>query len=92
MAKRTRTAKHRDGGTPSPRAPRSKSAGQKASKAGLPPRAAAQRSLAEGDAESVFHTSEENRGGPFFEKMRMWRMLHEDGGRTIFNKMLLAER
>ena len=92
MAKRTRTAKHRDGRPPSPRAPRSTPARRKASKADLPPRPAARQSLAEGDAEAVFHTSEENRGGPFVAKMRMWRMLHEDGGRTIFNKTLLAER
>jgi len=38
------------------------------------------------------HTSDENRGGQFFSTLRMWQLLHSDGGRTIFNKQLLAER
>jgi len=38
------------------------------------------------------NTSEENRGGQFFGLMKMWRLLHEDRGLTLFNKQLLAER
>jgi predicted DNA-binding transcriptional regulator YafY len=38
------------------------------------------------------YTSEENRGGHFFTKIRVWRILHEDQGRTLFNKQMLAER
>lgn len=38
------------------------------------------------------HTSEENRGGNFFSTIKMWRLLHMDGGRTIFNKQTLADR
>ena len=38
------------------------------------------------------NTTEENRGGQFFGLMKMWRLLHEDRGLTLFNKQLLAER
>lgn len=38
------------------------------------------------------NTSEENRGAHFFSVIRMWRLLHADGGRTLFNKELLARR
>jgi len=38
------------------------------------------------------NTTEENRGGQFFGLMKMWRLLHEDRGQTLFNKQLLAER
>lgn len=38
------------------------------------------------------HTTEENRGGHFFSAIRMWRILHEDQGETLFNKELLARR
>lgn len=38
------------------------------------------------------NTSEENRGGQFFSVIKMWRLLHIDGGRTIFNKQELARR
>jgi predicted DNA-binding transcriptional regulator YafY len=37
-------------------------------------------------------TSQENRGGWFFDKMRYWQILHEDAGRTVFTKTMLAER
>jgi predicted DNA-binding transcriptional regulator YafY len=38
------------------------------------------------------NTAEENRGGQFFSLMKMWRLLHEDRGLTLFNKQVLAER
>lgn len=38
------------------------------------------------------HTSEENRGAHFFSVIKMWRLLHVDGGKTLFNKELLARR
>lgn len=38
------------------------------------------------------NTTEENRGGHFFSTIKMWRLLHLDGGRTVFNKQELARR
>jgi hypothetical protein len=37
-------------------------------------------------------TLEDDRGGQFFEKIRMWRILHEDRGQTRFTKAILMER
>ncbi len=37
-------------------------------------------------------TSEDDRGGQFFEKIRMWRILHEDRGQSRFTKSKLVER
>lgn len=36
-------------------------------------------------------TSEEDRGGQFFEKIRMWRILHEDRGQSRFTKSTLVD-
>jgi hypothetical protein len=37
------------------------------------------------------HTAEIKRGGPFLAQMRLWRILHDDGGQTVFTKDLLAQ-
>ena len=92
MAKRTRASDRPDGGAPSARTSRAAPQRCPAVKKSVGQKNPLPRPPEEGDREVVFNTSEENRGGPFFEKMRMWRMLHEDGGRTLFNKSLLAER
>ena len=36
------------------------------------------------------HTPEAERGRKFLEKLRLWRILHLDGGKTVFNKATLA--
>ena len=36
-------------------------------------------------------TAEDDRGGQFFEKIRMWHVLHDDRGRTRFTKSKLVE-
>jgi len=38
------------------------------------------------------NTAEKDRHGPFFKIMKLWRVLHDDGGRTIFTKEELAKR
>jgi len=40
---------------------------------------------------SDYGTTEEDRGGRFFEKHRMWRIFHDDRGRTTFTKAMLEE-
>lgn len=55
-------------------------------------KAATKRRAATKPKEKKSYTTEENRGGHFFSAIKMWRILHEDGGRTIFNKQMLAER
>lgn len=43
-------------------------------------------------AKKKAYVSEENRGGHFFTKIRVWRILHDAEPGTIFNKQMLAER
>lgn len=43
-------------------------------------------------AKKKSYVSEENRGGYFFTKIRVWRILHDAEPGTIFNKQMLAER
>ena len=38
------------------------------------------------------NTAETERHGPFFKIMKLWRVLHDDGGCTIFTKEELAKR
>lgn len=49
-----------------------------------PARATASRDVA------AHGTAEDDRGGQFFEKIRMWHILHDDGGRTRFTKSKLV--
>jgi hypothetical protein len=42
------------------------------------------------DGEATKNTAEENRGGQFFKKLRMWQILHERPG-YVWNKQELAE-
>jgi predicted DNA-binding transcriptional regulator YafY len=42
-------------------------------------------------AVSRYGTTEDDRGGRFFEKHRMWRIFHDDRGRTTFTKSMLEE-
>lgn len=35
-------------------------------------------------------TPEAERGRKFLEKLRLWKILHLDGGKTVFNKGMLA--
>jgi hypothetical protein len=37
-------------------------------------------------------TAEAERGRRFLEQLRFWKMLHFDGGSTVFNKEILAKR
>jgi len=38
------------------------------------------------------NTGEKERHGPFFKIMKLWRLLHDDRGRTTFTKEMLAQR
>lgn len=38
------------------------------------------------------NTAEKDRHGPFFKIMKLWRLLHDDRGRTAFTKEELAKR
>ena len=40
---------------------------------------------------STYGTTEDDRGGPFFEKLRMWRIFHDDRGKTTFTKAELEK-
>lgn len=40
---------------------------------------------------SRYGTTEDDRGGRFFEKHRLWRIFHDDRGRTTFTKAMLEE-
>ena len=61
-----------------------KAAKKKAAKASAskPTRAPARKSA---------HTPDFDRGSQFLTRMSLWRILHEDGGRTIYDKTKLAE-
>lgn len=57
--------------------------------------AAVPRTLAPADPESVKKkkfTEEKARNNPFWRIMKLWRLLHDDGGRTLFTKEELAKR
>ena len=79
----------RPAGTPAAR-PRKPT--KSAKKAARPAAARASAAAATTPAKTKKNTSEENRGGYFFSAIKMWRLLHTDGGTTIFNKEELARR
>jgi predicted DNA-binding transcriptional regulator YafY len=59
---------------------------------GLPATSGATAATTGPEKKKKKNTAEENRGRQFLGLMKMWRLLHEDRGLTLFNKQLLAER
>lgn len=101
-ARRTKAEKPaatKAGGTAKARVKRARPRGGKAAvRAKAPPRKPPRRNRAASNAatrrpkpegEATKHTSEENRGGQFFKKLRMWQLLSEKPGH-VWNKHELA--
>ena len=95
MAKKTKQRKAAKA-TKAKAAPRPKpraTGGSKTSNKGRskPPAKPARRQKIKREAQQPKFITEENRGGHFFSTIKMWRLLHDDGGQTTFNKQKLAE-